>query len=217
MDTKNGGPVFWMSENYVCPNCVKEPGDRCCQSPPEGAFCTPDTRNMTQKTPQQLKRGCERFRFIPGLDETAGSYEIGLYFKFQSVDGFPTGCEGFNWREGRRSGFSSIEGKAWEDPGCPLQTLASPASAPPTSWYMKHYAGHQEAWLTDFAAAYDKMSSNGYGAGSLALVEAALEATDCTGQLDLDYSQCWARGDGAEAAQVDVTTNFAVVFTLEGI
>ena len=61
MDTKNGGPVFWMSENYVCPNCVKEPGDRCCQSPPEGAFCTPDTLNMTQKTPQQLKRGCERF------------------------------------------------------------------------------------------------------------------------------------------------------------
>ena len=144
-----------MSENYVCPNCVKEPGDRCCQSPPEGMFCTPDTLNMTQKTPQQLKRGCERFRFIPGLDETAGSYEIGLYFQFQSVDGFPTGCEGFNWREGRRSGFSSIEGKAWEDPGCPLQTLASPASAPPTSWYMKHYAGHQEAWLTDFAAAYD--------------------------------------------------------------
>ena len=93
MDTKNGGPVFWMSENYVCPNCVKEPGDSCCQSPPEGAFCTPDTRNMTQKTPQQLKRGCERFRFIPGLDETAGSYEIGLYFEFQSVDGFPTGCE----------------------------------------------------------------------------------------------------------------------------
>ena len=93
MDTKNGGPVFWMSENYVCPNCIKEPGDRCCQSPPEGAFCTPDTLNMTQKTPQQLKRGCERFRFIPGLDETAGSYEIGLYFKFQSVGGFPTGCE----------------------------------------------------------------------------------------------------------------------------
>ena len=115
-------------------------------------------------------------------------------------------CEGFNWREGRRSGFSSIEGKAWEDPACPLQTLASPASAPPTSWYMKHYAGHQEAWLTDFAAAYDKMSSNGYGAGSLALVEAALEATECTGQLELDYSQCWARGDGAGAAQVRVKT-----------
>ena len=114
--------------------------------------------------------------------------------------------EGFNWREGRRSGFSSIEGKAWEDPGCPLQTLASPASAPPTSWYMKHYAGHQEAWLTDFAAAYDKMSSNGYGAGSLALVEAALEATECTSQLELDYSQCWAQGDGAAAAQVRVNT-----------
>ena len=48
-----------------------------------------------------------------------------------------------------------------QDPACPLQTLSSPASAPPTSWYMKHYAANQEDWIGDFAAAFDKMMSNG--------------------------------------------------------
>ena len=27
-DTNNNGPVHWISENYVCPNCVKEPEHR---------------------------------------------------------------------------------------------------------------------------------------------------------------------------------------------
>ena len=74
---------------------------------------------MTEKTPRQLKQGCERFRFISGIDETAGSYEIGLWFKFKSIDGFPTGCKGFNWKETcltnadgifKCKGHSSIEG-----------------------------------------------------------------------------------------------------------
>ena len=77
-------------------------------------FCKPDALNMTEKTPKQLKQGCERFRFISGIDETAGNYEIGLWFKFKSIDGFPTGCKGFNWKEGATSGQSSIEGTAWE-------------------------------------------------------------------------------------------------------
>ena len=48
-----------------------------------------------------------------------------------------------------------------QDPACPLQTLSFPASAPPTSWYMKHYAANQEDWIGDFAAAFNKMMSNG--------------------------------------------------------
>ena len=31
-DTKNGGPVHWISENYVCPNCMKSPNDHCCKA-----------------------------------------------------------------------------------------------------------------------------------------------------------------------------------------
>ena len=41
-DTKNGGPVHWIHESYVCPNCAKQPGTRrqrnmfrkCCTNNP---------------------------------------------------------------------------------------------------------------------------------------------------------------------------------------
>ena len=118
--THNKGPVWWISENYVCPNCVQSPNNKCCKNVPEGQFCTHDALNMTEKTPQELKHGgCEVFRFIPGRDETAGSYELGLWFKFKNIDGFPTGCKGFNWKETcltnadgifKCKGHSSIEG-----------------------------------------------------------------------------------------------------------
>ena len=103
-----------------------------------------------------------------------------------------------------------------QDPACPLQTLSSPASAPPTSWYMKHYAANQEDWIRDFAAAYDKMTSNGshsvfintypnqqslgYTDNSLTLMDNAMEAppgtlgVEFTSQIKLDYSQYWTRG-----------------------
>ena len=90
------------------------PDDACCKDVPEGMFCKPDALNMTEKTPRQLKQGCERFRFISGIDETAGNYEIGLWLKFKSIDGFPTGCEGFKWKEGAANGVSSIEGTTSE-------------------------------------------------------------------------------------------------------
>ena len=41
-DTANMGPVHWISENYVCPNCVQDTDHRCCQNVPQGLFCTPD-------------------------------------------------------------------------------------------------------------------------------------------------------------------------------
>ena len=43
-DTANMGPVHWISENYVCPNCVKEPDHRCCQGVPQALFCLPDSK-----------------------------------------------------------------------------------------------------------------------------------------------------------------------------
>ena len=59
-DTKNGGPVHWISESYVCPNCVKREGwwtkkDRkCCGRPKhnellwphDGQFCKPDMKSL---------------------------------------------------------------------------------------------------------------------------------------------------------------------------
>ena len=46
-DTKNGGPVQWIHENYACPNCVRSPDDRCCNNinDPSVNFCTPDATN----------------------------------------------------------------------------------------------------------------------------------------------------------------------------
>ena len=83
---------------------------------------------------------------------------------------------------------------------------------------MRHYAANQDDWIRDFAAAYDKMTSNGslvfikrlgtypnqqcsgYTDNSLTLMEDAMEAppgslgVEFTSQLKLDYSQYWTRG-----------------------
>ena len=63
-DTHNNGPVQWLSETYVCPNCVKEPDDVCCQDVPDGLFCTPDSVGLPDKTPEDLNDNnmCEKFR-----------------------------------------------------------------------------------------------------------------------------------------------------------
>ena len=47
-DTFNGGPVHWIHENYVCPNCVKSPDNGCCKNVPEGQFCKADTINIEE-------------------------------------------------------------------------------------------------------------------------------------------------------------------------
>ena len=65
-DTKNGGPVAWISESHVCPNCVASPGHSCCQAVPPGQFCRADSNNLNHSSPEQLNSGCEAFRFIPG-------------------------------------------------------------------------------------------------------------------------------------------------------
>ena len=98
-DTANMGPVHWISESYVCPNCVADPEHRCCQNVPEGLFCTPDALNLTDKTPDQFNHAgenCETFHFISGIDEMALTCEMGLYFEFQNNNSFPTGCPGNN-------------------------------------------------------------------------------------------------------------------------
>ena len=136
-----------------------------------GLFCTPDSLNITEKTPTQLndkRNGCEAFRFISGIDEMALPCEIGLWFGFKNRgNGFPTGCPGLMNLDGvARPGqrlwqVSNIDGVK-SDPMCDLQTMSHPAWDQPTSWYMRHYATDQDSWLRDFVTAFDKMMSNGY-------------------------------------------------------
>ena len=79
VSSSNNRPVHWISENYVCPNCVAKPDHKCCQNVPAGLFCTPDAKNRTEKTLEQLhQKGayCEAFRFISGIDEMALPCEI---------------------------------------------------------------------------------------------------------------------------------------------
>ena len=185
-DTANRGPVHWISENYVCPNCVKDADHRCCQNVPQGLFCTPDAQNLTDKLPNQFNHGwenCETFKFISGIDEMALTCEMGLYFDFQNKDGYPTGCPGFEEFDGNHGTWSAIDGKKG-DPECPLQTLAFPETDHSTSWYMKEYAANQGHWLGDFVNVFDKMMANGYGR----LKEEEVGDIHCSRG---SVSQCW--------------------------
>ena len=69
---------------------------------PAGQFCSADAQTFNQSSPRQLNSGCEKFRFISGVDEMALSCEMGLYFQFEVKDGFPTGCPGFATFDGKR-------------------------------------------------------------------------------------------------------------------
>ena len=207
-DTHNNGPVQWISENYVCPTCSREPNHKCCKNVPETLFCIPDALNMTEKTPRQLSnmRNCEAYRFISGADETALPSEIGLYFEFQnSGNGFPVGCPGFDKFDGINKGtWSAIDGvKA--DPQCKLQTLANPTSDHPTSWYMRKYAVDQERFITDFSAVLDKMLSNGYT--DLTLGEDQFTGIECSDQRVGSWGQCWEAGTIEELGHQYVILN----------
>ena len=46
LDTKNGGPVHWIHENYNCPNCAAGSDDKCCQNVPENQFCLADSTDI---------------------------------------------------------------------------------------------------------------------------------------------------------------------------
>ena len=103
-DTPNGGPVHWIHFNYVCPNCVQNPGKNCCgiDNPnPEVNFCRPDpgreTYHPSAEGDNNVNHGCEAYRFISGVDEMALSCEMGLYYDFKvTEDGIPYGCPGFH-------------------------------------------------------------------------------------------------------------------------
>ena len=85
MSTQRGGPIFWIHENHVCPDCNRETfqNTACCQNVPTGQFCNAD-RAGPEEEDTGINKGCERFRFISGADEVALNAEMGLY-RSQSV------------------------------------------------------------------------------------------------------------------------------------
>lgn len=173
-DTVNGGPVQWIHENYACPNCVANPGSTCCTDVPEGHFCKPDAD--TVEDDNKVNGGCEKYRFISGLDETALSCEIGMYFDFEVTDdGIPYGCPGFakfntsTWKTGDHLSTWSLGPKPGKpgrfekhDPNCPLNMLAEPPGSTPVSAVFKEYAEDQDQWFDEFVPVLEKMLSNGY-------------------------------------------------------
>jgi len=211
-DAQNGGPVFWVSENYVCPNCVKggEPWWRdiekeCCkpENIPAGNFCVPDEKRLDEKVLRlgEQEQGCERWRIIVGVDEMALPAEMGLYFDFNQTNGFPTGCPGLERFHQGEGGINwSATGWARSDPGCDKQSLAIPATDKPTSWYMDEYAKDQALWIRDFGDVMDKMMANGYDIEDLNLEFDEIKEVACSPRRNGQwYFQCWedtpAEGD----------------------
>jgi len=206
-DTKNGGPVHWISESYVCPNCVKGPQawwnkqerKKCCRDEfiPEGHFCRPNKIPYEERDLAAQDKGCERWRFVMGVDEMALPAEMGLYFDFNQTDGFPTGCPGFenfHGKEGSRVWSSS--GWARSDPGCDKQMLAIPPTDKPTSWYMEEYARNQDRWILDFTDVLDKMMVNGYTKDQLVEGTYPYLGVSCSPRKQhIHYSQCWVESD----------------------
>ena len=97
--------MHWIHFNYACNNCVKNPNHECCDRStfpdPEVNFCRPDPGRETY-TPSgegdnNVWGGCEKYKFISGVDEMALSCEMGLYYDFNVTDdGIPFGCPGFS-------------------------------------------------------------------------------------------------------------------------
>jgi len=174
-DTKNGGPVHWIHENYQCPNCNKDSENSCCQNT-QGGFCRADSVSIEDD--QNVNGGCESYRFISGLDEMAIPSEIGLYFNFEVTDdGIPYGCPGlekfntenlhnhtFTSSHMPKKGLSGEQDWHWEraDPQCELNTLEYPAGSTPLHQVFEEFAAENQKWVDEFVPALEKMLSNGY-------------------------------------------------------
>jgi len=185
MTSVNGGPVFWIHKNHVCPPCSLEDDlkvmkmydweTECCHNKPEGSYCRPD-RDSPDMEDDNLNHGCERMRFIVGADEIAINAEMGLYKQFEvDDDGIIYGCQGleiFNITMGQsdegKYAVWSVPPGGWGpyEPECPKQTLEHPAgSGEPLYTIFEEFAAKQENFVRDFFLALEKMSANGYPEG----------------------------------------------------
>ena len=174
-DTKNGGPVHWISENYQCKEKCKTSEPYCCL---DVGVCRADS--VAYEDDPDINGGCEKFSFISGLDEMALQSEIGLYFDFNVTDdGIPFGCPGFEVFDGAH--FNISYNLMWttlpkqnnpnqrykSDPQCGPNTLEYPSGSTPLYKIFEDYAANQQNWLNDFVPSLEKMLSNGYNSLTL--------------------------------------------------
>jgi len=172
-DNINGGNIQWIQRKLVCPNCVKEhkegfktkdrKGNFCCENvPPGSSVCSDDDNDPNS--------GCERYRFVMGIDETALPAEMGLYKKFEvDKQGWPSGCPGLkDFNMGKIGGpgkkqmkYSlswSRQGRHTADTGCPVTDLAP---------IFEEYADSSQKFVEHFVPALEKMLRNGVAHGDL--------------------------------------------------
>ena len=172
--TKSGGPMHWIRFHYSCPNCINrwtsnqhlnQTWEDCCEGKPDDKSCIPDHKDHPDEV-EDIK-GCEKYRFATGLDDMTINAEMGLYLKFDQVNGIPvvgvdetcSGLKDFNmemWEKNR-----SKYRRAW-DHGCNFNMRREPESDEPVSSYFETYANNQTRWVEDFIPAFEKMSNNGY-------------------------------------------------------
>ena len=194
--TENGGPPFWVHENYVCsPQChvEKDKDHKCCKGLQPGQFCQPDS-DLMEHDSNGINMGCERYTFMIGNDETAINSEMGLYFDFQvTEDGTPYGCpnlEGFhpeNWKK-KQFTWTIKPRHGRQDPECPLQTLAVPEGSTPLYQIVEEFADDQDAWIRAFIPTLEKVLSNGYQANDLqdSALEYSFGQVDCNRPAKID-------------------------------
>merc|ERR1719483_179254 len=187
MTAENGGPVFWIHRNHVCPPCnlekeleggvlgLRDSDKDCCHNKPEGTFCRPDGESAAEED-VNLNGGCEQMKFIIGADEIAINAEMGLYKNFEvDDDGVIFGCRGleiFNETRGMRGEGGrtvwSVAPGTWApmEPECEKQTIEHPAgSGEPLYALFEEFASNQTNFVRDFVTAMEKMSANGYPEG----------------------------------------------------
>jgi hypothetical protein len=228
MTSVNGGPVFWIHRNHVCPACELEEGlegmplqlreweKDCCHNKPEGTYCRPD-RESPDMEDDDLNNGCERMRFIAGADEIAINAEMGLYKQFEvDDDGVIYGCRGleiFNTSmraPGARTVWSVPPGE-WGpyEPECEKQTIQHPAgSGEPLYTLFEEFASNQQNFARDFVIALEKMSANGYPEG---LTQAPDHWTDVSCPLPADkYAPftCYKTEAAGSGESVVIQTNW---------
>merc|ERR1712117_910192 len=168
--TKSGGPMHWIRMHYACQYCGEGAtiGLGCCAGTPEGLMCRPD--NATRNDVDDIK-GCERYRFAFGKDEMMMNAEAGLYFKFDQENGIPKNCPGLehfnmdNWIRPNGEVNKKDDIRRAYHMDCPLNDRRLPESDKPVSDIVQDYADDQVLWVSEFTAAFEKMTRNGYTDG----------------------------------------------------
>ena len=172
---ESGGPVMWVNVKKQCPNCKerRKAKKAFCKNLPEGVRCHPEG---------------ERFRVNKGQDEIALNSEMGLYFDFNVTDGgIPYGCPGFDyfnndiWSQQKHGclncwtrypktdnpRFTAKDDWYTDDVNCQLNKMQVPSGSTPMHEIYEEYAADQQKWIEDYVPTFEKMISNGYGAGEL--------------------------------------------------